>query len=267
MMKLLLGLLLVVLSSAWRPCAAQDDPPASSDPPRPPSVSTERPVNWLKLAPNIARDQEAIWRFPVTLAAGHHLKPALTLAGLTAGIVATLDVPSGKHFRSTQSFSGFNRVLSGANTSAAMFAAPSLFYGISLLRKDAYGQHTFLLAGEAVLDSEVLTTVMKDLDRRMKPIEVPANGDFGDTWFHSHAGSPTSGIGSFPSGHGIAAFSLATVFADRYPKPRWHVVAAYGVAAAIGFSRVSLQSHHPSDVFAGAVLGYTIAHYVVLHPR
>jgi hypothetical protein len=82
-------------------------------------------------------------------------------------------VPSGKYFRRTQSFAGFNRVLSGANTSAAMFVAPSVFYGVSLLRKDTYGQQTFLLAGEAVLDSEVLTTVMKDLDRRMKPIEVP----------------------------------------------------------------------------------------------
>jgi hypothetical protein len=266
-MKLFFGLLLVLFSSAWRPCAAQGDPAASTDPHNPSDVSPERPVNWLKLAPNLASDQKAIWRFPITMASGRHLKPALTLAGLTAGIVETLDVPSGKYFRSTQSFAGFNRAFSGANTSAAMFVAPSVFYGISLLRKDTYGQHTYLLAGEAVLDSEVLTTVMKDLDRRMKPVEVPANGDFGDTWFRSHAGSPLRGIGSFPSGHTIAAFSLATVFADRYPKPRWHAIAAYGAAAAIGFSRVSLQSHHPSDVFAGAFLGYTIAHYVVLRPR
>jgi hypothetical protein len=63
-----------------------------------------------------------------------------------------------------------------------MFAAPSVFYGISLLRKNSYDQHTFLLAGEAVLDSEILTSVMKDVDRRMKPYEVPLNGDFSDTW-------------------------------------------------------------------------------------
>jgi membrane-associated phospholipid phosphatase len=35
----------------------------------------------------------------------------------------------------------------------------------------------------------------------------------------------------------------------------------------VGFSRVPLQAHYPSDVFAGAVLGYTIAHYVVLKPQ
>jgi membrane-associated phospholipid phosphatase len=266
-MKLLFGLLLVLFSSAWRPCAAQTDSAAPSDPPSPLALSHERPVNWLKLAPNISRDQKAIWTFPATIASGHHLKPPLILAGITAGIVAFVDVPSGKAFQRTQSFGGFNRVLSGANTSAAMFIAPSVFYGVSLLRRDTYGQHTFLLAGEAVLDSEVLTTVMKDLDRRMKPVEVPVNGDFGNTWFHSHAGSPLRGIGSFPSGHGIAAFSLGTVFANRYPGRRWHAIAAYGAAAAISLSRVSLQSHHPSDVFAGAFLGYSIAHYVVLNPR
>ena len=208
-MKLLLGFLLVLFSSAWRPCAAQTDSATSTDPPSPPAPTSERPINWLKLAPNMASDQKPIWTFPVTMASGRHLKPALILAGITAGIVASIDVPSGKYFQRTQSFAGFNRVLSGANTSAAMFVAPSVFYGVSLLRKDTYGQHTFLLAGDAVLDSEVLTTVMKDLDRRMKPIEVPVNGDFRDTWFRSHAGSPMRGIGSFPSG---VAFDGANIW-------------------------------------------------------
>jgi membrane-associated phospholipid phosphatase len=36
------------------------------------------------------------------------------------------------------------------------------------------------------------------------------------------------------------------------------------LAGLVGFSRVPLQSHFPSDVFAGAVLGYTISRYVVL---
>ena len=123
------------------------------------------------------------------------------------------------------------------------------------------------MAGEAVMSSEVLTTVMKDVDRRMKPFEVPLKGDFSDTWFRSHSASVMRGIGSFPSGHTISAFSLATVFADRYPNPRWHAWVAYGLAMAVGFSRVSQQSHHPSDVFAGATLGYAIAHYGVLHAR
>jgi hypothetical protein len=37
---------------------------------------------------------------------------------------------------------------------------PVVFYAIGLMRKDTYAQHTVLLAGEAVIDSEILTTVL-----------------------------------------------------------------------------------------------------------
>ena len=265
---LLSGLCPVFLSEQDVPAASGQVEHAPLPPSgHPPSVFPERPVSWQKLLPNLARDQKDIWLFPISRAVEHHLKPALVLTAITAGTIAAVDVPSGKYFQRTRSFDGFNRAFSGKNTSVVMFAAPSVFYGISLLRKDSYAQHTFLLASEAVMSSEVLTTVMKDVDRRMKPFEVPLKGDFSDTWFRSHSGSVMRGIGSFPSGHTISAFSLATVFADRYPNPRWHAWVAYGLATAVGFSRVSLQSQHTSDVFAGAALGYAIAHSGVLHAR
>ena len=64
-----------------------------------------------------------------------------------------------------------------------------------------------------------------------------------------------------------SAASIATVFANRYRQHRWVPWVAYGLAGGVGFSRVPTQAHFPSDVFAGAVLGYTISHYVVLRPR
>jgi hypothetical protein len=262
--RLLATSLLLSACAVLQPCAAQTTPSPqtqpSSSPVSSPSPSPERSVSWVKLVPNVLHDQKEIWLFPVSVGRGHHLIPVLILTGITAGLVAGVDNPSGRYFQHTQAFNGFNNVFSGKNTSIAMFVVPSTVYGVGLIRKDSYAQHTFLLAGEAVIDSEILTTVMKDIDRRLKPIEVAPNGSFADTWFKANQGSIIRGIGSFPSGHTIAAFSLATVFADRYPKYKW---VAYGLAGLVGFSRVSLQSHHPSDVFAGAVLGYTIAHYTV----
>jgi len=275
--------LIAALSLAQR-CAAQDallssavaEPaietplplPAPAAPLYAPVIkpSPEGAISWRRLVPNMVQDQKRIWLFPVAVAHGHHLAPTLAVAGITAGLVA-LDERNMNYFRRTQSFSGFNRVFSGSNTSLGMEVFPAAFYAIGLARKDSYAQHTVLLAGEAVLDSEILTTVMKDVDRRFRPASVPPNGEFSQTWFKESHGSYLGGVGSFPSGHTIAAFSIATVFANRYPNPRWHVWLAYGLAGLVGFSRVPLQSHFPSDVFAGVALGYAIAHFVVLRPR
>jgi len=37
------------------------------------------------------------------------------------------------------------------------------------------------------------------------------------------------------------------------------------VATAVGMSRLSLSAHFSSDVFLGAVLGYSIGRFTVLH--
>ena len=122
---------------------------------------------------------------------------------------------------------------------------------------------TALLAGEAVIDSEILTTVFKDIDRRQRPQDLKVNGNFSDTWFEGKGGG-IQGNGSFPSGHTIAAFSTATIIARRYGNHKWVPYVAYGTAAAIAFSRMTLSSHWSSDVFVGGVLGYTISRFEVL---
>lgn len=61
---------------------------------------------------------------------------------------------------------------------------------------------------------------------------------------------------SFPSGHTTAAFAMATVLTEYKPQYRWP---AYATAAAIGYSRVEIGSHHWQDVVGGAAIGYYIA--------
>ena len=59
---------------------------------------------------------------------------------------------------------------------------------------------------------------------------------------------------SFPSGHTTTAFATATTLAINYRK--WYVIVpAYAWAGAIGYSRMRLGLHYPSDVLAGAVTG------------
>jgi undecaprenyl-diphosphatase len=60
---------------------------------------------------------------------------------------------------------------------------------------------------------------------------------------------------SFPSGHTASSFAAATALAFYYPKA---APLLYGVATAVGASRVHLGVHFPSDAAVGGVIGIGI---------
>jgi membrane-associated phospholipid phosphatase len=222
-----------------------------------------REVSWLKLPRNIIQDQRAIWLSPLKLKEPRYWIPTAALLGVTVGLME-LDPKEGHYFRNSQFYNPYNNVFAGTTTSRAMWAFPFALYGAGLLAGDSKMKSTALLVGEAVADSEILTTIAKDIDRRKRPQDLPVNGNFSNTWFVGKEGGVQSN-GSFPSGHTIAAFSTATIIAHRYGNHKWVPYVAYGTAAAVAFSRLTLSSHWGSDVFVGGVLGYTISRFAVLH--
>lgn len=59
---------------------------------------------------------------------------------------------------------------------------------------------------------------------------------------------------SFPSGHTTAAFATATAISLSYKK--WYVtLPSYTYAGLVGYSRMRLGVHYPSDVLGGAIIG------------
>lgn len=232
--------------------------------PKPSSTSTKdgSELTWKKLPKKFLRDEKDMWLFPAQLAQGRHWIPTAFIVGGTAGFIAA-DPALMRKFRQTDNFNDFNRVFRSSVTGGLIAVVPVAFYATSLMRRDAYGQSTSLLAGEAVAHDTLLVIVTKAITRRARPSEFPPNGRYNDTFFATH--NSFFGKGSaFPSGHAMMSFSVATVFAQRYRRHKWVPFVAYGLAAAISFSRVSTGAHFPSDVFFGATLGYVIARYDVL---
>lgn len=128
--------------------------------------------------------------------------------------------------------------------SPVTIATPIVIYSVGLIKKDSTLKSKGLYIGETVLLSALITTVLKYAINRDRPfitypyLEKVTSG-----------GSP-----SFPSGHTSEAFATATSLSLAFPK--WYVIApSYVWASAVGYSRMDLGVHFPSDVLAGAITG------------
>jgi undecaprenyl-diphosphatase len=60
---------------------------------------------------------------------------------------------------------------------------------------------------------------------------------------------------SFPSAHAAYSFMMATLLAIWFPRYRFIF---FVIAGFIGWTRIYLGLHYPTDVIAGGILGYSI---------
>ena len=218
-------------------------------------------VSWKTLPKRIARDQKDIWLFPLQLAKGRYWIPTLAVVGGTAGLIVA-DPHAMPYFRThAGNWDDFNDAFDGPITTAEVAIVPVTLLLVGGARHDPYATKTGLLAGEAYADSAIVDLAMKAITQRQRPSDVAAGAPFNDTFFNR--GNSFFGS-SFPSGHAVGAFSVATIVARRYGHHRWVPFVAYGAATAISLSRVTNRAHFPSDIFVGAVLGYSIARFEVL---
>lgn len=124
-------------------------------------------------------------------------------------------------------------------------ATPIIITATGYLSKDSLTLQKGLLVAGSFLISTAISTAMKYTFNRPRPFETYPD----EITKLSSGGSP-----SFPSGHTSAAFSTATSLSLAYPK--WYVITpAFIWAGAVGYSRMDLGVHYPSDVLMGAIVG------------
>ncbi len=142
-----------------------------------------------------------------------------------------------------QNFDTFFKVVTDSDASVSLLA-PAGIYMVGLITKDSITRKKGLMIGGSLIISTVIMTSMKYSIKRDRPfLTYPEIQKLAD------AGSP-----SFPSGHTSMAFSTATSLSIAFPK--WYVIAPSIMwASAVGYSRMHLGVHYPSDVIVGAVIG------------
>jgi membrane-associated phospholipid phosphatase len=202
-----------------------------------------------KLAGNVWLDQKAIWTSPfhmnrdnVALWAG--------FGALTAVTIAT-DRQTIHIFENSAGQIRWGNHISNVGSVYTLVPAVAGFYVGGILIDNQKARETGVLGAEALLDSFIVVEVLKTAAGRNRPNAADRPGDF------------FQGGASFPSGHSIASWTLASVIAHEYSNHKWVPWVAYGFAGAVGAARVGSLHHYPSDVIAASAIGFFVGRYVV----
>lgn len=141
------------------------------------------------------------------------------------------------------SFDQTFKVISDLND-PLVFSVPLVIYGLGMLTGKDHTKKHGIKAAASLLVASMFSTAIKYSFRRDRPSVT-----YSDIIPLSSASSP-----SFPSGHTTIAFATATSLSLSYPK--WYVIApAYLWAGTVGYSRMHLGVHYPSDVVVGMIVG------------
>lgn len=103
-------------------------------------------------------------------------------------------------------------------------------------------------AGLAVLSGICLFLLLKRVSHRKRPCDLEP---------HCWASILPPDQFSFPSGHTITAFAIATTLGFFYPD---FLAALLVIAVSIAASRIILGMHFLSDVLAGSLIGVSLAY-------
>jgi membrane-associated phospholipid phosphatase len=201
-----------------------------------------------RLASNIGQDQKRIWTSPFHMTR-KNARWWLAFGAATGALIAT-DRRSSRQLANTADQVAFSGHVSQVGAVYTLIPAVGGLYLGGILTQNTKLRETGFLGGEALVDALIVSEALKLATGRQRPMDGDGSGHF----FHGGA--------SFPSGHAMESFALASVVAHRYANRKAVVVLAYGLAGLISASRFSGRKHFASDILAGGAMGWFIGRHV-----
>ncbi len=210
---------------------------------------TEKPIPLgKKLVRNVLLDQKEIWLSPFRM----HREDAKWWIGVAAvtGVLIATDKNSSKIFENSPGQVSWGNHISNIGAVYTLIPVVAGFYGAGIMTETQKLVKLGVLGGEALLDSLIVVEVLKSVTRRNRPYVSHDAGHFFDSG------------DSFPSGHSIASWALASVITHEYAHKKWVPFVAYGLASVVSSARFVAQKHYASDIVAGGAMGWFIGRYV-----
>lgn len=127
------------------------------------------------------------------------------------------------------------------------FAIPTLIMFYYLIIRNNRQALIALIAGVSIGIAALVSTILKFWIDRPRPF----------TTYEFIEKLSVGGSPSFPSGHTTDAFAMAVVLALIFRK-WWITFPVFLWALLVGYSRMHLGVHYPSDVVAGMILGLLV---------
>jgi membrane-associated phospholipid phosphatase len=241
-----------ISAQATQPAPLADGMPVASPPstqasPTPAPRTSPTPTLESRFVKNVLRDQRAIWTSPF------HLRRADSRWLLPVGLSTIALVATDRHTAGAIDDDDHLNISHDVSFLGSTYGAAGIaatFYVVGRASHNARARETGLLGGEALIDGGIVSLVLKTASQRPRPRVDDASGEFFDRG------------NSFPSGHAIAAWSMASVVADEYHDRPLVRFGAYGLATAVSLARYTGRNHFLSDALVGSAIGYGIGHYV-----
>ncbi len=201
-----------------------------------------------KLLGNVLLDQKEIWTSPFHM----HKSAAkwwLGVGAVTAALIAT-DRHTSHWLENSKGQVAWGNNLSKIGAAYTLLPIVAGFYTFGVFDEDPKAREVAVLGGEALLDSLIVVSVLKPIAGRNRPNAKDDPGNFFD------------GGASFPSGHAIETWALASVISYEYGHTKLVPIIACALAGVVTASRFSAQQHYASDLVAGGAMGWFIGRYV-----